>query len=60
MGSFTYTIDDFREAIRVLNAHPDEFEPLISKEITLEQVDDTVKAMMAGSIDAIKVIASLK
>lgn len=60
VGSFTYTIDDFREAIRVLNAHPDEFEPLISKEITLEQVDDTVKAMMAGSIDAIKVIASLE
>lgn len=60
VGSFTYTIDDFREAIRVLHAHPEAFEPLISKEITLEQVDDTVKDMIDGSIDAIKVIVSIE
>lgn len=60
VGSFTYIIDDFREAIRVLHAHSEVFAPLITKEITLEQVDDTVKAMIAGNINAIKIVTNIK
>lgn len=59
VGSFTYTVDDFREAIRVLHTHPEIFTPLISKEITLDQVDGTVNEMLAGRIDVIKVIANI-
>lgn len=59
VGSFTYTINDFREAVRVLHAHSEVFAPLISREITLEQVDDTVKAMIAGKIDAIKIVTNI-
>jgi L-iditol 2-dehydrogenase len=57
VGSFTYTLDDFREAVRVLHAHPESFLPLITKEISLDEVDETVQAMIAGSVDAIKIVA---
>lgn len=57
VGSFTYTADDFGEAVRVLAVHPDAFAPVISAEISLGQVDDTVKAMIAGTVNAVKIVA---
>lgn len=58
LGSFTYTAEDFTEAVELLANFPDAFTPLISTEITLDEVDATIQTMIAGQIDAIKIIAA--
>ncbi|MBW3097196.1 zinc-dependent alcohol dehydrogenase [Pseudohoeflea coraliihabitans] len=59
IGSFTYTSDDFAEAITLIAAHPEVFLPIISTEISLGQVDRTVRAMIAGTVDAVKIVAKI-
>ncbi|MGN6772540.1 MAG: zinc-dependent alcohol dehydrogenase [Rhizobiaceae bacterium] len=59
LGSFTYLVEDFTEAVELLANFPDAFMPLISAEIPLDEVDATIRTMIAGQIDAIKIIAAL-
>jgi len=60
VGSFTYTTDDFREAVRLLATYSDAFEPVISANIGLGQVDDTLKAMIAGTVNAVKIVIHIE
>ncbi len=50
---------DFEEALEILAGHSNAFEPVIATEITLDETDDFIKAMIANSVDVAKAIVRL-
>lgn len=59
VSSTCYLRDDFEEAIRLLAAHPETFLPLITREISLAEVEPTLLAMAEGKLDVVKVLINM-
>jgi L-iditol 2-dehydrogenase len=58
-SSAAYSRDDFEEGVRVLAASPEAFLPIVTQEIALDDVDSTLGDMLAGRINAVKILVRL-
>lgn len=50
---------DFEESLAILAANPKAFEPVITSEITLDETDEFLRAMIAGTVPVAKAFASV-
>ncbi|MEL7649360.1 MAG: galactitol-1-phosphate 5-dehydrogenase [Sedimentibacter sp.] len=54
-GTFLYGFEEFRTVVEMLNEGKLNIDPILSKEITLEELPETMAQMAAGAGDIIKV-----
>ena len=50
---------DFVEALDILSKHPEAFLPVITSEVTLEETDDFLRAMINNTVPVAKAIVRL-
>lgn len=58
-SSAAYSREDFEAGVLMLAASPHAFLPIMTQEIFLDEVDSTLGNMLAGQIDAVKIIVRL-
>ena len=59
-SSFTYTREDFEEALETLSRHGGAFESAISEEISLEETDACLRDMILARRDTVKTLINLR
>ena len=58
-GSFTYTRDDFADALALLSGNPQRFSPLTDQVVSLDAADAVIGEMATGRSRAVKILVEL-